>query len=186
MAHCSCLDGWHSHQRLPGMCSHHLRGLSQMGCSAWKKGMANQSGASVVLPVTPSGLDLHRFLQSQNKLSWEMNTELGAAALLCLYKAAAPAEAGKRPSFFSSLYSDHWSSAMNQQKGHATEKQRESVRNSSTLNSRNSFGSSPLSSGNDKKLGQTKPESKDQETELIRSAVSVVPCCPPQATIKYH
>lgn len=42
--------------------------------------------------------------------------ELGAVALLCLYAAAAPAEAGMTTSFFSSLYLDHWSQATNQEK----------------------------------------------------------------------
>lgn len=118
MAHGRCLN-----ERPPKASRLHSdcqRGLSQVGCSAQKQGMDEQSSAFAVPPVVSGGLDLHHLHQSQDMLSCERKT-VGAgsrclAVLLCLYEAAAPAETGMTPSFFSFLYLDHWSQAMNQEK----------------------------------------------------------------------
>lgn len=131
---------------------------SEVGCSVQKQGTAEQSSPSVVhqwCPVCWISVRTHSAVRGTE-------SELGAIALLCLYEAAAPAQAGMTPSFLP-LCLDHWSGAMNQEKDILPKKQRERIRNSWALNSRNSLSSNPSFIGNDKELAQPKAETKDLE-----------------------
>lgn len=146
------------------LCPDHLLGLSRVSCSAQKQDKAEQRSASAVPPVMSSRLDLHCLLQRQNMLRCERNTVRAGSCCLAVFVWGSSSCRGWNDTllfFFSllrPLVSSHESG-----KGHTTKKQRECVHNSWTLHSRNSFGSNPSSSGNDKKLAQPEPEPQDQE-----------------------
>lgn len=105
--------------------------------------------------------------------------ELGAVALLCLYAAAAPAEAGMTTSFFSSLYLDHWSQATNQEKDILPKINETVYVTHERWIPDISLSSNPSSSG-DKKLAQPKTEPKDQEMSWSDLQCLLSPVVPPR------